>query len=140
MTNPSQDQMFSDRLFLAKTRWLQVWAAQRFFFQGVTLCRDLQVHKSLVENTHYDLLGDEHFLNLRGKNLSHMKLFLTDRKNRMLTHAVASGNDNQSTFGNLNFTAIIRLDTIQANIPRQLSVRPQPLPDLKNSGILNSLN
>ena len=92
------------------------------------------------EYTHYDLLGDEHFLNLRGKNLSHMKLFLTDRKNRFLTHAVASGNDNQSTFGNLSFSSIIRLDIIQANIPRQLSVRPQPLPDLKNSGILGTLN
>ena len=92
------------------------------------------------EYTHYDLLGDEHFLNLRGKKLSHMKLFLTDRKNRLLTHAVSSGNDNQSTFGNLNFTAIIRLDTIQANIPRQLSVRPQPLPDLKHAGILGTLN
>ena len=92
------------------------------------------------EYTHYDILGDEHFLNLRGKNLSHMKLFLTDRKNRLLTHAVSSGSDNQSTFGNLNFTAIIRLDTIQANIPRQLSVRPQPLPDLKKSGVLSTLN
>ena len=69
-----------------------------------------------------------------------MKLFLTDRKNRMLAHAGASGTDNQSTFVNLNFTAIIRLDTIQANIPRQLTVRPQPLPDLKNSGIFGSLN
>ena len=92
------------------------------------------------EYVHYDLLGDEHFLNLRSKHLSHMKLFLTDRKNRLLTHAVASGTDNQSTFGNLNFTAIIRLDTIQANIPRQLSVRQQPLPDLKKSGILGTLN
>ena len=62
------------------------------------------------EYVHYDLLGDEHFLNLRSKNLSHMKLFLTDRKNRLLTHAVSSGSDNQSTFGNLSFTAIIRLD------------------------------
>lgn len=92
------------------------------------------------EYVHYDLLGDEHFLNLRSKNLSHMKLFLTDRKNRMLTHAVASGPDNQSTFGNFSFTAIIRLDTIQANIPRQLSVRPQPLPDLKKAGVLSTLN
>ena len=49
-----------------------------------------------------------------------MKLFLADRKKRLLTHAVASGTDNQSSFGNLSFTAIIRLDTIQANIPRQL--------------------
>ena len=68
------------------------------------------------EYVHYDLLGDEHFLNLRSKHLSHMKLFLTDRKNRLLTHAVASGTDNQSTFGNLNFTAIIRLDTDRKSV------------------------
>ena len=53
------------------------------------------------EFAHYDLLGDEFFLNLRSKNLSHMRLTLTDRKNRMLTHAVSSGDDNQSTSGNL---------------------------------------
>ena len=92
------------------------------------------------EFAHYDLLGDEFFLNLRSKNLSHMRLTLTDRKNRMLTHAVSSGADNQSTLGNLSFSCIIRIDTIQATIPRQLSVTPQQLPDLKKTGILSSLN
>ena len=56
------------------------------------------------EYVHYDLLGDEHFLNLRGKNLSHMKLFLTDRKNRLLTHAVASGPDRTGTLKHLRQT------------------------------------
>ena len=93
-----------------------------------------------AEAAHYDLLGDEFFLNLRSKSLSNIKLTLTDRKNRMLTHAVSSGDDNQSTSGNLSFSCIIRIDTIQANIPRQLSVTPQPLPDLKKTGILRSLN
>ena len=92
------------------------------------------------EFAHYDLLGDEFFLNLRSKNLSHMRLTLTDRKNRRLTHAVSSGDDNQSTKGNLSFSCIIRIDTIQASIPRQLSVTPQRLPDLKKTGVLSTLN
>ena len=93
------------------------------------------------EFVHYDLLGDEFFLNLKGcKNISHIRLFLTDRKNRKLTHAVSSGDDNQSTLGNLSFSCIIRIDTIQANIPRQLQVTPQPLPDLKKTGVLSTLN
>jgi len=92
------------------------------------------------EFAHYDLLGDEFFLNLRSKSLSHLRLTLTDSKNRKLTHAVSSGDDNQATAGNLSFSCVIRVDTIQANIPRKLSVTPQPLPDLKKTGILTSLN
>ena len=42
------------------------------------------------EYTHYDLLGDEHFLNLRGNNLSHMKLFLTDRKTRWVQELITN--------------------------------------------------
>ena len=92
------------------------------------------------EFAHYDNQENEFFLNLRSKSLSHIRLFLTDRKNRKLTHAVSSGDDNQSTLGNLSFSCIIRIDTIQANIPRQLSVTPQPLPDLKKTGVLTTLN
>ena len=92
------------------------------------------------EFAHYDLLGDEFFLNLRSKRLSHLRLTLTDSKNRKLTHAVSSGDDNQSTLGNLSFSCVIRVDTVQANIPRQLQVTPQPLPDLKKSGILSTLS
>ena len=100
----------------------------------------LGVFQKDFEFSHYDLLGDEFFINLRSKSLSHIRFTLTDSKNRRLTHAVSSGADNQSTLGNLSFSCIIRIDTVQATIPRQLSVTPQPLPDLKKTGILNSLN
>ena len=101
----------------------------------------LGVFQKDFEFCHYDLLGDEFFINLKGcKSLTHIRLFLTDSKNRKLTHAVSSGDDNQSTLGNLSFSCIIRIDTIQANIPRQLQVTPQQLPDLKKTGVLSTLS
>ena len=63
----------------------------------------LGVFQKDFEFSHYDLLGDEFFINLKGcKSLTHIRLFLTDSKNRRLTHAVSSGDDNQATKGNLS--------------------------------------
>ena len=101
----------------------------------------LGVFQKDFEFSHYDLLGDEFFINLKGcKSLTHIRLFLTDSKNRRLTHAVSSGDDNKATKGNLSFSCIIRIDTIQESIPRKLQVMPQPLPDLKKTGVLTTLN
>lgn len=94
------------------------------------------------EFVHYDSRTDEFFSNLRTKELNHIRLFLTDRKNRPLGRLQGSGlrtaagiGTEQSTLGNLYFTAVIRIDTIQATIPHMLEVRPQPMPDLKKTGV-----
>lgn len=94
------------------------------------------------EFVHYDSRTDEFFSNLRTKELNHLKLFITDRKNRPLGRLQGSGSrtaagigTNQSTLGNLYFTAVIRIDTIQATIPHMLEAPQQPMPDLKKSGV-----
>ena len=99
------------------------------------------------EFVHYDSMNDEFFYNLRTKELNHLKLFLTDRKNRPLGRMQGSGDQtaagigvHQSTLGNLYFSCIIRIDTIQATIPRMLQTKNQPLPDYHNQGVLKTLN
>ena len=107
----------------------------------------LGVFQMFDEFIHYDSMNDEFFYNLRTKELNHLKLFLTDRKNRPLGRQQGSANQtaagsgvHQSTQGNLYFTAILRIDTIQATVPRLLQTKPQPLPDYHNQGVLKTLN
>jgi len=74
---------------------------------------------------------NEFFLYLTTQNLSSMKLFLTDQKNRPLSRVAGSGSQTaagtggfQSTLGNLSFRAIIRIDVIQQMIPQTLKTKP----------------
>ena len=96
---------------------------------------------------------NEFFINVSGPSISALRLYLTDSKNRPLGReagsnkltagsvSVASVGGNQSTLGNLNFKAIIRLDVIQAMIPRNLNTKmPQHLiPARLDNGIISNL-
>jgi hypothetical protein len=102
----------------------------------------LGVFQTDHEFVHYDSRTDEFFTNLRTKELNHMRLSLTDRKNRPIGRLHGSGSRTaagdgtaQSTLGNLHFTAVIRIDTIQATHPNMLQAPQQPAPDLKKTGV-----
>ena len=97
----------------------------------------LAVFQMDTEFIHFESHSDEFFLNLRSKNLNHCRLFLTDRKNRPLPQDAPG--TSQGTKGNLFFSAVIRIDVMQTTIPQTLKVKPRPLPDYKNIGVMNSL-
>jgi hypothetical protein len=81
--------------------------------------------------------GHEFFINLFQKNCTNLELRLTDSHNRPLgrrststnqtaTHQyTASGTgEKQSLLGNLFFSAVIRVDVIQQQLPNELNTKP----------------
>ena len=100
-----------------------------------------------VEYITYDSnTGDEYFVNLQQRKLANLRLFLTDSKGRKLGRTTgqrdlgtASGltdaglvfeSNLQNTLGNLNFTAVFRVDIIKSRTPAKLEstaiAPPQP--------------
>lgn len=87
-----------------------------------------------TEYVNYDAQsGREFFMNVRQKAVSNMRLRLTDRHNRPLGRGIdsssktASGSGaEQSTLGNLSFSAVIRVDVIQQRHIRELETAPAP--------------
>ena len=85
-----------------------------------------------VEFCNYDAQsGREYFMNVRQKQISHMSFRLTDAKNRPLgrpSHSplktAAGTGQKQSTAGNLNFSAVIRVDIIQQRHIKELETPP----------------
>ena len=98
-----------------------------------------------TEFINYDsTTGDEYFMHLQQRKVANLRLFLTDSKGRKLGRrsaerdtgtaaGLADGtgsflNLNQSTLGNLSFTAVIRVDIIRNSMPQKLqSEGPKPL-------------
>ena len=75
----------------------------------------------------------EFFFNIRQKMVSNMRLRLTDRHNRPLgrpfgnpTYTASGSGTNQSTLGNLSFSAVIRVDVIQQRHIKELESEPVP--------------
>lgn len=75
--------------------------------------------------------GREYFMNVRQKVVSNLRLRLTDRHNRPLGRGInsssktASGSGTeQSTLGNLSFSAVIRVDVIQQRHIKELETKP----------------
>lgn len=113
--------------------------------------------KKDVEFISYDNgIGNEFFINLQQRKLSSLRFTLTDSKNRKvgrkqtdnnsgtgagrhtgtdvtgagLQYTVAGSdfsNKNQSTLGNLFFTAVVRIDIIKMSNPTKLETTPLPL-------------
>jgi hypothetical protein len=94
-----------------------------------------------VEYITYDSnTGDEYFVNLQQRKLANLRLFLTDSKGRKLGRTTgqrdlgtASGltdagldfeSNLQNTLGNLNFTAVFRVDIIRSRTPMKLESQP----------------
>ena len=93
--------------------------------------------------------GDEYFMNLQQRKLSNLRLFLTDSKGRKLGRlstqrdlGTAAGlessgsfeNENQSTLGNLYFTAVLKVDIVKVYEPAKLqSVGIKPPPKARES-------
>jgi hypothetical protein len=88
---------------------------------------------------------DEYFINLQQRRLSTLKLFLTDKNGRPLGRLFGSQNgtaagledsggvfesQEQSTLGNLFFTAVIKVEIIKVRNPKKLESDPpaKPLP------------
>ena len=102
-----------------------------------------------IEYTSFTSSTDgEFFLNLTTQNMSSIRLFLTDHKNRPLGRIAGSGSQTaagtgtaQSTLGNVSFRAIVRVDVIQVTIPRTLHTKlpPQTVPPRLAGPILNNL-
>ena len=97
--------------------------------------------------------GNEYFINLQQKKLAQLNLFLTDSKGRRLGRKSNQRNDQtaaglesggvfegtqQSTQGNLFFTAVVRVDVIKVSQPQTLEAKPlAPLPNpSKSQGIV----
>lgn len=93
--------------------------------------------------------GDEYFMNLQQRKLSNLRLFLTDSKGRKLGRlstqrdlGTAAGlessgsfeKENQSTLGNLYFTAVLKVDIVKVYEPAKLqSVGIKPPPKARES-------
>ena len=90
----------------------------------------------------------EFFLVLTQRNLSSMRLFLTDSKNRPLARLAGSANKTaagtgtaQSTTGNLNFSCVLRLDVLEPTVTRAIhtdfakSTSSVTTKDMQNTGL-----
>ena len=100
-----------------------------------------------TEFIHYHSSNDEYFINLQQRRLSNLHLFLTDSKGRRLGRladnrtntasglevTAASGevshvSTEQSTLGNLFFTAVIKCQIIKVRQPKNLESKKPPEP------------
>ena len=80
--------------------------------------------------------GREYFLNIYNRHISNIFLYVTDERNRALARSPTSDNPltatgtgrEQSTLGNLYFSAVIRVDIIQQTLPRERLFEPVPNP------------
>ena len=104
----------------------------------------LAVMQTDHEFVHYDNTNDQWQYQLRTKELNHLKLFLTDRKNRPLGRArgsswgTAAGSvGNQSTTGNLSFCCVLRIDVLQMTVPHYLEVKEPEKENPKLGGVYN---
>jgi hypothetical protein len=95
--------------------------------------------------------GREYFVDLAVKHLNHMRLFLTDEHNRPIArrtllsntasrlglgYQVNDDSNQQATRGNLNFSAVIRLEIIQKSSPHeQMFPKAQNPVPARNEGI-----
>jgi hypothetical protein len=80
--------------------------------------------------------GREFFLNVHQKSISLLRLTLTDGRNRPIGRVQRSSSltatgtgTSQSTLGNLNFTAVLRIDTIRQRQIMELET-PHPVPKI----------
>jgi hypothetical protein len=99
-----------------------------------------------VEFVHFHSGGEstEFFMNLQSRKLSLLHLTLTDAKNRPLgrqdwrSKTAAGTGTRQSTRGNLNFSCVLRIDTVRVRVPRSLQSQPPPmsLPAHENQNVL----
>lgn len=94
--------------------------------------------------SYHSQTGDEYFINLQQRRLSHLHLFLTDSKGRRLGRVTADSSnsaagregatagsfasDNQATTGNLYFTAVVKVDVIRVRTPQGLQSAPPGFP------------
>ena len=100
-----------------------------------------------TEYIHFTSSTDSEFsIVLTQRNLSSLRLYLTDSKNRPLGRASGSSNQTaaglglaQSTLGNLSFTAMIRIDIMQFSVPRGLQTTFTRPTNAKNTGVLMEL-
>ena len=85
-----------------------------------------------VEYCNFDAqVGREYFMNTRQKQINVLNLRLTDSKNRPLGRAFGSSSKTaagsgteQSTLGNLSFSAVIRVDVVQQREIKELETKP----------------
>ncbi len=90
--------------------------------------------------------GREFFLDIHQKQLNFLRLRLTDSHNRPIgrktnTNTATGSGTEQSTLGNLNFSAVIRFDIVKRRTVQMLETeRYQPnVPARFSSGIVNQL-
>jgi len=99
------------------------------------------------EFIHFTSRTDTEFsLVVTQRNLSALRLYLTDSKSRPLGRIASSSSktaagpgDSQSTKGNLNFQTLIRIDTMQFAVPKGLKTTLQKTADVKQSGVMTVL-
>jgi hypothetical protein len=89
-----------------------------------------------VEYCNYEAQsGREYFMNIKQKQINTLSLRLTDAKNRPLgrvfgsstnstTTGITGSGTEQSTLGNLSFSAVIRVDIVQQRQIKELETKP----------------
>jgi hypothetical protein len=114
-----------------------------------------KVFKDVEFISYHTQTGDDYFINLQQRRLSHLHLFLTDSKGRKLGRLRGDGGQTaaglelsgnpdgfegqtQSTDGNLFFTAVIKVEVIKVFNPRHLQTEKPafPLPAREAQGTL----
>ena len=99
-----------------------------------------------TEFIHFHSGGEstEFFMHLQSRKLSLLHLTLTDSKNRPLgrnswsSKTAAGTGTRQSTRGNLNFSCVLRIDTVRVRVPRSLQSQPpgMSLPAHENQNVV----
>ncbi len=103
-----------------------------------------KVFKDVEFISYHSQTGDEYFMNLQQRRLSHLHIFLTDSKGRRLgrlptqpgdtaaglpgTGVDTYNSEKQATQGNLYFTAVLKVDVIRVRNPQGLESIPPPFP------------
>jgi hypothetical protein len=127
---------------------MSVLSSDRGQFNNDVMNSDImaKLFKDVEYITYESNTGEEYFINLQQRKLANLRLFLTDSKGRKLGRTTgqrdlgtASGltdsgldfeSNLQNTLGNLNFTAVFRVDIIRSRTPMKLESKaiapPQP--------------
>lgn len=103
-----------------------------------------KVFRDVEFASYHTQTGNDYFLNLQQRRLSHLHLFLTDSKGRRLgrlpgaTGGSAAGREDtavdsfvsteQDTTGNLYFTAVLKVEVVRVRNPSHLDTAPPPMP------------
>ena len=88
--------------------------------------------------------GREFIMNLPNRTINTLRFYLRDSKGRLIGrssgNSSSSGGSTQNTLGNLNCSFVIKVEIIQAGLPKKLMTEPPADTFPKKNGVLLNMN